>query len=69
MEWPEIYGGIKDAEEDRERLRQRMDDLLRDARALRALIEEASDAERQGDGGRRLPDSTAPSPRGRRSRG
>ncbi|MEO8257962.1 MAG: hypothetical protein ABI868_11505 [Acidobacteriota bacterium] len=28
--------------EDRERLRQRMDDLLRDARALRELIEDAN---------------------------
>lgn len=34
-----------DNDADRERLRQRMDDLLRDARALRALIEEASHAD------------------------
>lgn len=37
-----LSGGYVDSDDDRERLRQRMDDLLRDARALRALIEEAS---------------------------
>ena len=40
-----MHGGWVDSDKDRERLRQRMDDLLRDARALRALIEEASHAE------------------------
>ena len=38
-------GGYVDNHLEGERLRQRMDDLLRDARALRALIEEASHAE------------------------
>ena len=60
----------KDLDLDRERLRQQMDDLLRDARALRALIEEASHSESQ-KGDRRTPGAAdpAPHPRGHRHDG
>jgi hypothetical protein len=49
-----------DNDQEGERLRQRMDDLLRDARALRALIEEASHAEALRSE-RKSHDVTAPS--------
>jgi hypothetical protein len=49
-----------DSDDDRDRLRQRMDDLLRDARALRALIEEASQPRSSG-GPRKPSDPTASS--------
>jgi 5S rRNA maturation endonuclease (ribonuclease M5) len=51
-----------DNDQEGERLRQRMDDLLRDARALRALIEEASHAE-ASKSVRKPQDVTAPSSR------
>ena len=61
-----MHGGWVDSDKDRERLRQRMDDLLRDARALRALIEEASHAE--SSRGERKSPSPASSPHRRHRR-
>jgi hypothetical protein len=55
-----------DNDKDRERLRQRMDDLLRDARALRALIEEASHAETSRSERRSISPASSPYRRTRR---
>ena len=53
-----------DKDADGERLRQRMDDLLRDARALRALIDEASQID-SSKGERKPPEPTTPPPHSR----
>jgi hypothetical protein len=61
-----MHGGSVDNDRDRERLRQRMDDLLRDTRALRALIEKASNAEVSRS--ERRSESPAPAPHRRARR-